>query len=404
MRRVQAILSADLSSEQRVDMLRGLPAYVRTVQRDLRAGLEEGLVAGEHNVHKTLRVLDGWLATPSELDYEASIDHEMQLWAFPALRQYRDLLQHDVLPAARHRPGLHSLRGGERCYAAVVARVLGPSWSADRLRRVSDASISRSRQRLAELGQRLERPPRDPTEVPSAAAGARRLGAPLAAGRRWAATTWRSAAKLVGLDTIERPKVAAMVDDGPVLVRWERDSNTVRVRTDVVGAVLIEPLLAAGGFPGAAAADQAAGTTFSAPHFAHLRHVATERGWQLYAATLVEENDLYAAPDSDIGVAWLRLRAATEARADVGVHDEGWSLERTTEFLVSTGGFSVEFAEGAAEEIATHPAFHAATLAGFVDLRTARRVREDLPTADFHHRLLRFGPLPIDLTTSADVF
>jgi uncharacterized protein (DUF885 family) len=229
----------------------------------------------------------------------------MQLWVFPALRHYRDLLHDEILPSSRPAPGLHSLPGGERCYAAELARQLGPSWTPDRLRRVAEASID----------------------------------------------TVRSAPTPSGT--------------APELVRYEPSRWQLR----------------------------ATGAPFDSVWFREHPHPATLRGWALYARR-----------DEAIGSAGTKFRAAARARADVGMHQDGWGLERTIQYLTATAGMTPETARDTAARIIATPGLEAAALAGLHDLQAARETHHELSGDEFRRRLIRFGPLPLDLISNAESF
>lgn len=369
-RRLESILTHDgWSDEQKTDALRQMPQYVRIVTSELRAGLQDDLVASRHAVKRSIAAVDAWLVSKPPASLHGGPD-ALQMWVFPALRQYRDTLREDIEPVARTTPGLDSLPGGARCYEAELARQLGPSWSADRLRRTAQAAIEDTRRPVG---------PDSPvtTEANSVF--------------EWATSRWPAAARLVGLQTFEPTtlEVAPQTDATLDTTTW-----TVSIPQADAGTPLEQPLLAATGFPGSAAMYQSVAAPFHRPWFRTVHSPACDEGWRLYAAHLAAEHDLYSSPDAARGLGQLDRRAAARARADVGLHRDGWSVQQTRAFLVETGGLSETQAEQATDHFVANPGSGAAAFAGFVDLRAAADPQR---AGSFRERLLRFGPLPIDL-------
>lgn len=131
------------------------------------------------------------------------------------------------------------------------------------------------------------------------------------------------------------------------------------------------------------------------PHL--LSAPAARRGWDLYAAGLAAAN---AELPAQIGRLQLELTAAAGMRADLGMHDQGWSLTRTTTYLKNTTGMPERSAQAMAERIAVMPC---AALAPPRGLAKIRRLRNEAQTQlgaaldqdALHQAMLAGGVLPL---------
>lgn len=137
-------------------------------------------------------------------------------------------------------------------------------------------------------------------------------------------------------------------------------------------------------------------------------NVGYGEGWASYAETLADEGGLYTDdPLGRIGYLQSMLLRAARLVADTGIHQQRWTRERATEYILSVTGLSAEAARDEVDRYSVWPGQAAAYWIGrqrLLDLRErAQRVlgpRFD-PKA-FHAAILGGGPRPLDMV-EADV-
>jgi uncharacterized protein (DUF885 family) len=131
-------------------------------------------------------------------------------------------------------------------------------------------------------------------------------------------------------------------------------------------------------------------------------YVAFADGWGLYAESQGRDLGLYAEGTSLYASLAQQLLRAARAVVDTGVHVEGWSRERATDYLVANTPLNAVEAGGEVDRVIGNPAQSLPAVVGALRLRAlrARALQALGPRFDvraFHHALLANGPLPLDV-------
>lgn len=412
---------------QRVQALarwRALPRFVDVEIANLRTGLAQGYSMPRAVVERVLRQMQGLTATPpEESDYAAPAANSTDT-AFkdtflavvrddilPALQRYETFLREEYLPAARTSLAVTELPDGNACYRALLRM---------------HTTLDRSPGAVYELGQR------------TVAANVRDVQA---RGR-----------VLFGTDDLQQ--VVRRVADAPdnhfasegELLAFSRDTN-LRAREAIRPMFVQLPAQDAtvepfpphergsgrsshyqppvdGTAPGIFrinldnwASEQRGTAEVTVAHETwpgHHLHMTLSReatwplaklaynsahveGWGRYAERLAEEAGVYRTAYAPIS---RRIWPARGMVADPGIHAFGWSRERATEYLVSTGRYTVESAQGAIDRVAALPGQWTAYDSGGIEIAALRETAErelgdrfDLP--GFHAAIIDDGVMPL---------
>lgn len=125
-------------------------------------------------------------------------------------------------------------------------------------------------------------------------------------------------------------------------------------------------------------------------------------GWALYAETLGHEMGLYEDPNALLGHLGLELLRAVRLVTDTGLHAQGWSREKTMQYMMDTEGKTEADARRATERYMAGPAQALAYKIGALKIRALRdKAQATMGTrfsyADFHEQVLSDGAMPLDL-------
>jgi uncharacterized protein (DUF885 family) len=133
---------------------------------------------------------------------------------------------------------------------------------------------------------------------------------------------------------------------------------------------------------------------------------AYQEGWALYAETLGFELGLYKDAASRFGhLQWQAFRAGRLV-VDTGIHALGWSRQQAIDFLVERTGVDLDFATSEVDRYTSWPAQALAYMIGelkIIELRDRAKARLG-PRFDirrFHLAVLDQGPLPLPLLEQA---
>jgi uncharacterized protein (DUF885 family) len=165
--RIQPV-GTDRYRELALRRARAIPRYVDNEIVLLERGLREGYSSPRVIVREVIAQLDALLAAPPERSpfgapaerdatpafrsaYHAVVRDEIN----PAVRRYRDFLEHRYLPAAREALGVSANPDGRACYDAVVRQFSTVSVPADAVYETGLREIRRLDEELRPLAQRL---------------------------------------------------------------------------------------------------------------------------------------------------------------------------------------------------------------------------------------------------------
>ncbi len=129
-------------------------------------------------------------------------------------------------------------------------------------------------------------------------------------------------------------------------------------------------------------------------------YTAFTEGWALYAETLGHEIGLYADPTSRFGhLQWQALRAARLV-VDTGIHAQGWSRNRTIDYMIERTGIERGFVTSEVDRYTSNPGQALAYMIGQLKIIELRdRARSRLGTRfdirKFHNAVIDNGALPL---------
>jgi uncharacterized protein (DUF885 family) len=129
---------------------------------------------------------------------------------------------------------------------------------------------------------------------------------------------------------------------------------------------------------------------------------AFTEGWGAYAEWLPSSLGLYRDPYSNVGRLGLELWRAARMVADSGLHSQNWSREQAITYLLSNTEQSEDEVTVAVERSLVNPGEAAAASIGLLKIRALHseahaHIGEAFDLKEFHHVLLRNGPLPLDV-------
>jgi uncharacterized protein (DUF885 family) len=124
-------------------------------------------------------------------------------------------------------------------------------------------------------------------------------------------------------------------------------------------------------------------------------------GWALYAEWLGHEMGLYAGdPVQHFGQLDMEIFRAARLVVDTGLHTQGWSRERATDYLVANTSLERAFCEGEVDRYIVWPGQACAYKLGELSIRALRRQAERalghrFELREFHSQVLGTGALAL---------
>lgn len=124
-------------------------------------------------------------------------------------------------------------------------------------------------------------------------------------------------------------------------------------------------------------------------------------GWALYAEQLADELGGYAGPIERAGYLQSFLFRAARLVVDTGIHDQKWTRERATQYLVDTVGFAVGRSQREVERYCTMPGQACSYKIGHASWLRARAKAQEIAGDRFDlkkfHDVLEAGAVPLVL-------
>jgi uncharacterized protein (DUF885 family) len=133
----------------------------------------------------------------------------------------------------------------------------------------------------------------------------------------------------------------------------------------------------------------------------YLKATAHSEGWGLYSERLADEMGLYSSATARLGMLTSALWRACRLVVDTGLHRLGWSRSRAVEYMRDNTALTAADIDNEVDRYLAAPGQALAYLVGGVrieQLRTATRERlgAAFDIAEFHHRVLADGSVPLD--------
>jgi uncharacterized protein (DUF885 family) len=131
-------------------------------------------------------------------------------------------------------------------------------------------------------------------------------------------------------------------------------------------------------------------------------YLAFAEGWGLYAEGLGRELGFYGDATSQFAALTTEVLRAARVVVDTGVHSQGWSRDRATEYLVANTALATAEASAEVDRVIGNPTQVLGYEVGAIRLRAMRaRAAQALGSRfdlrAFHRQLLANGPLPLDV-------
>jgi uncharacterized protein (DUF885 family) len=125
-------------------------------------------------------------------------------------------------------------------------------------------------------------------------------------------------------------------------------------------------------------------------------------GWAVYAETLGREIGLYQDPYSLFGhLQWQAFRAARLV-VDTGIHSQGWSRQRSIDFMVERTGMDRGFVASEVDRYTSDPGQALGYMIGKLKIaqlreRAQQRLGQRFDLRRFHNAVIDQGALPLDV-------
>ena len=394
-----------------VERFRQVPRLLDEALDRFRAGLDAGRTPAKVCIDRSLRVLDGYLATPLDDDVFVSFtgpddwegesawrDQLRQVVANeirPAFARYRDAFANELAPASRpdDKAGLAHLGDGEALYDLLVRHHTTLTLSPAELHAFGMAEVTeRLPAEYSEVGQRLfglsdteaiyERLRTDPTlrysNADEITADAHRfLETANAAMGDWFSTLPQAPCLIEEVPSYLAADAPAAYyfppagdgsRPGTYFVNTHEPSD--KNRYEAASVAFHEAI------PGHHLQIAIANELTDVPRFQRfaLSNTAYIEGWGLYAERLTDEMGLYTTDLDRIGMLAADSWRACRLVVDTGLHAMGWSRQQAVDFMAAHTPVSLPEVE---VEIDRYIGMPGQALAYKVGQREIFRLRED---------------------------
>ncbi len=355
-----------------VERFRQVPRMLDQALQRFRDGVDAGRSPARICIERSLRVLDGYLATPldddvfvgfsgpegwdGEANWRAAIRAVVEDEIRPAFTHYRSVLADELAPVARpdERAGLVHLADGPALYAALVRHHTSLSLSPEELHAFGMAEVTeRLPEEYSVVGKRLF----DLTEPSEIYERLRtdeslryqraqeiiddahlHLGAALAVMGDWFATLPRAPCHIepvpayLGVDAPAAyyfPPAGDGSRPGTYFVNTHEPTD--KNRYEAASVAYHEAI------PGHHLQIAIANELTDVPAFQRfaLSNTAYVEGWGLYAERLADEMGLYTTDLDRIGMLAADSWRACRLVVDTGLHAMGWSRQEAIDFMAA---------------------------------------------------------------------
>ena len=128
---------------------------------------------------------------------------------------------------------------------------------------------------------------------------------------------------------------------------------------------------------------------------------AYSEGWGLYAERLVYELGLHDS-HSNLGRLQDEMFRAVRLVVDTGIHSKRWSRQKAIDYMISLTGMPESEVVAEIDRYISEPGQACAYMVGMLQLldmreEARRRLGDQFSLAEFHHAVLKNGPLPMPL-------
>lgn len=316
----------------------------------------------------------GWL--PSDRDrFATDLRDAIESSLRPGLVRYRDMLESEVLPAARppEKAGLAALPGGLECYKKMIRMHTSLDLTPEQVHQMGLDAVAAFRRDLAALGQKvfgtsdvaeIQRRLRDDpamhfktgAEVEAKAREA--LASAQAAVPRWFGRIQPQApceVRVMGMHEAPHSTIAYYrhpSDDGkrPGTYMINTYLPETRPRYEAEALAFHESV------PGHHLQIAVAQELTNVPEFRkHQGVTAFVEGWGLYAERLADEMGLYTSDVDRIGMLSFDAWRACRLVVDTGIHAKGWSRQQAIDYMTENSVLAENNIENEVDRYITWP-------------------------------------------------
>jgi uncharacterized protein (DUF885 family) len=425
-------------AEAYIERLHAIPRALEQALVRYRSAIGKGRPPARLTVIRSLSMLDGYLAAPTDTDMFAIVGGPQEwdgdaawrdrLLAIvrdtlrPAVQKYRDVFESELLPVARpdDRCGLTWVEGGDEIYATAVTEHTGLELSPDEIHEIGMDDIKgRMAAEYAEIGERafgtrevpaiLDHLRKDPDLRFSDSDEIMDMARDILARAKGAIGEWFGV--LPQADCLIAPIPEYMAKDLPAAYYMPPAPDGSRPGTYYVNLVdpqekmkfQAEAVAFHESIPGHHLQLAIAGELEHIPTFQRYMGATTfMEGWGLYAERLADEMGLYSNDLQRLGMLSTDSWRSARLVVDTGMHAKGWSRDQAVDFLVDNTAVARSEAE---VEIDRYIGWPGQALAYRIGQREIFRLREKARTAlgdrfdikGFHDTVLTSGPVTMPI-------
>ncbi|MBT8217965.1 MAG: DUF885 domain-containing protein [Acidimicrobiia bacterium] len=420
-------------ADQLVSMYREIGRAFDEMSDRLREGLDNNRTPPRHAVGETVKQIDGFLRTPVEQDpllnvrppagfdeaevagWKARLGEAIDQVIRPALSRHRELLEHEVMDAARpeERSGVSWLPDGEELYARAIQRHTSLPLDATEVHEIGLQAIESLADEYRALGSKVlgtsdvgdifSRLRDDPDLHFSD--GAEVVAASAAAMDKARAEMGNWFGRLPQADC-----VMAETPTGPKAFYFPPAMDGTRPGTFFVNTAMpdqwgryeIEATSYHEAIPGHHFQLAIAQELDGMPEFRkHAGITAFAEGWGLYTERLADEMGLYETDLDRIGMLSLDSMRAGRLVVDTGLHAMGWSRQQAIEYLTRNVPMSHTTIEDEVDRYIGMPGQALAYMIGRLEIQRIRSEAEEtmgdaFDIKGFHDAVLTHGLLPLE--------
>jgi uncharacterized protein (DUF885 family) len=418
--------------------LKKVPAWVDQAIANLRQGMAAGITLPQPLVERALPQLDSLLpADTSKSPYLAGVNDMAESIpaneraqiarayravvaksVTPAVRKFRDFVAGTYMPAARNTSGLGGLPGGAEWYRALVRRYTTSDITPAQLHATGLREVERIRGEMEGVKARFgydgalndflktldDRPELRPFKTEDEVLAAYKAinekvkaGLPKLFARSPRAPIEIRTVEPARRDTASDYYVPPAADGSRPGVFFAVVQDPLKYRNTTMTSLFLHE-----GQPGHHF-QMSFAQELPVPRFRKVMWFdAFGEGWALYAEGLGRDLGLYEDPNAYLGRLQMELHRALRLVVDTGLHDLGWSREKTIAFLMEKEGSKEDDARRATERYMAWPGQALAYKTGelkIIELREKARARlgSRFDIRDFHAQVLRGGCIPLSM-------
>lgn len=402
-------------------------------------GVEQGRVAPDGNIERSLAQLDKYLSSP--LDTDPFVNITVPDWdgkdawtgamtrvvvdhVRPALEKYRDTIRNEIAPHGRpqDRAGLSWVDGGDEYYERLIKDFTTVALTADEIHQIGLDEMERSHEEFAKYGQAalgisdvpqlLERLRTDESLRFTSTEELMEFNRSVITRAETAAPDWFGHLPQAPCEMAEIP--ASLAPNMPPAYYFPPPAdgsrpgtyfmNTANPRSvhrfDMVATAVHE---AVPGHHLQCAINAEAGDL---PMFRRYGLVvAYSEGWGLYAERLADEMGLYETDLDRIGMVSADAWRAARLVVDTGIHAKGWSRDQAIAYLTENSPIKHDTLAIEVDRYIGYPGQALTYKIGQLEFRRLRALAENrlgrrFNIKAFHDTVLTSGSIPLPVLAS----